>query len=66
MQTSAVAAQGSCVLEHGLSSHGAWLSCCTYTWTLTGPGVEPMSPALAGGFLSTAPPGKSKMLLIID
>ena len=28
-------------------------------WDLTGPGLEPMSPALAGGFLTTAPPGKS-------
>ena len=23
-----------------------------------GPGIEPVSPALAGGFLTTAPPGK--------
>ena len=23
-----------------------------------GPGVEPVSPALAGGFFTTAPPGK--------
>ena len=28
-------------------------------WDLPGPGIKPMSPALAGGFLSTAPPGKS-------
>ena len=28
-------------------------------WDLPGPGLEPMSPALAGGFLTTAPPGKS-------
>ena len=27
-------------------------------WNLPGPGLEPMSPALAGGFLTTAPPGK--------
>ena len=27
-------------------------------WDLPGPGLEPMSPALAGGFLVTAPPGK--------
>ena len=27
-------------------------------WDLPGPGLEPMSPALAGGFLATAPPGK--------
>ena len=25
---------------------------------LPGPGLEPVSPALAGGFLTTAPPGK--------
>ena len=29
------------------------------TWNLPGLGIEPMSPALAGGFLITAPPGKS-------
>ena len=28
-------------------------------WDLHGPGLEPVSPALAGGFLTTAPPGKS-------
>ena len=28
-------------------------------WDLPGPGIEPVSPALAGGFLTTAPPGKS-------
>ena len=28
-------------------------------WDLPGPGLEPMSPALGGGFLTTAPPGKS-------
>ena len=28
-------------------------------WDLLGPGIEPVSPALAGGFLTTAPPGKS-------
>ena len=27
-------------------------------WDLPGPGLEPMSPALAGEFLTTAPPGK--------
>ena len=29
-------------------------------WDLPGPGIEPVSPALAGGFLATAPPGKPK------
>ena len=27
-------------------------------WDLPGLGLEPASPALAGGFLTTAPPGK--------
>ena len=27
-------------------------------WDLPGPGLEPLFPALAGGFLTTAPPGK--------
>ena len=30
-------------------------------WDLPGPGLEPMSPALAGGFLTTAPPGKPSL-----
>ena len=28
-------------------------------WDLPGPGLDPVSPALAGGFLTIAPPGKS-------
>ena len=28
-------------------------------WDLPRPGLEPVSPALAGGFLTTVPPGKS-------
>ena len=28
----------------------------------SGPGLEPVSPALAGGFLTTVPPGKSYAL----
>ena len=31
-------------------------------WDLPGPGLEPVSPALAGRFLTTAPPGKSQSL----
>ena len=30
-------------------------------WDLPGPGLEPVSLALAGGFLTTAPPGKSQV-----
>ena len=30
-------------------------------WDLPGPGIEPVSSALAGGFLTTVPPGKSQV-----
>ena len=30
-------------------------------WDLPGPGLEPVPPALAGGFLTTVPPGKSSI-----
>ena len=33
-------------------------------WDLPGPGLEPVSPALAGGFLTTAPPGKSRSVVL--
>ena len=39
---------GSIVVAHGLS----YSACGTF------PGMEPMSPALAGGFFTTEPPGK--------
>ena len=32
-------------------------------WDLPGPGIEPVSPALAGGFLTTAPPGNPGLLM---
>ena len=34
-------------------------------WDLPRPGLEPVSPALAGGFLNTAPPGKSPGTLLM-
>ena len=59
--------------EWGLLSSCGGFSCCraraserrlsswqlTGTWNLPGPGIKPMSPALADGFLTTGPPGKS-------
>ena len=33
-------------------------------WDLPGPGLEPVSPALAGGFLTTVPPGKPNFLIL--
>ena len=50
---------GSVVTVRRLSSCGAQASLLHGMWDLPGPGLEPGSPALAGGFLSTAPPGKS-------
>ena len=43
----------SVVVAHGL------FSC---TWSLPGPAIEPMSPALTGRFLPTVPPGRSRPL----
>ena len=34
-------------------------------WDLPGPGIKPVSPALAGGFLTTVPPGKSQDLSVL-
>ena len=50
---------GSEVLVHGLSICGAQASLPRSMRNLPGPEIEPVSPALAGGFLSTAPLGKS-------
>ena len=36
----------------------AWL--LQGTWSLPGPGIQPVFPALAGGFLTTEPPGRSE------
>ena len=33
-------------------------------WDLPGPGLEPMSPALAGRFLTTVPPGKLRQIFV--
>ena len=33
-------------------------------WDLPGPGLEPVSPALAGGFSTTAPPGKPWLVVL--
>ena len=35
-------------------------------WDLPGPGLKPVSPALAGEFLTTVPPGKSNTAIIIN
>ena len=50
------------------SRHTGFSSCSTEAsllhcmWDLPGPGIEPLSPELAGGFLTTRPPGKPSAL----
>ena len=50
---------GSWALERRLSSCSARAQLLRGMWDLPRPGLEPVFPALAGGFLSTVPPGKS-------
>ena len=71
----ALGAQGSVVVACRLSSCSSWalerrLSSCGARaqllhgmWDLSGPGLEPVSPVLAGGFLTTAPPGEPYVFL---
>ena len=57
---------GSWALERRLSSCSAPASMLRGMWDLPGPGLEPVSPALAGGFLSTVPPGKPNILTNVN
>ena len=50
---------GSGALEDRLNSCGSWAQLLLRMWNLPGPGIKPVSSALAGRFLSTVPPGKS-------
>ena len=49
---------GSRAPEHRLSSCGARAQLLCGKWDLPRPELEPVSPALAGRFFTTAPPGK--------
>ena len=49
-------------LECRFSSCCPWASLLLDMWNLFGVGMEPVDPALAGGFLTTEPPGKSRSL----
>ena len=49
---------GSQALERRRSSCGARAQLLRGMWDLPEPGLVPVSPALAGGFLTAAPPGK--------
>ena len=54
----ALGAWASVVAACRFSSCGSWAWLFHGMWDLPGSGLEPVSPALAGGFLTTAPPGK--------
>ena len=56
----------SLVVEHRLqtcrlSNCGSWAQLLRGMWDLPRPGLEPVSPALAGRFSTIAPPGKPKV-----
>ena len=46
-----------------LSSRGSWAQLLRGMWDLPRPGLEPVSPALAGRFSTTAPPGKPEKVI---
>ena len=48
----------------GFSSCGTWAQLLCALWNLPRPGIEPVSPALAGRFPSTVPPGKFHFVVL--
>ena len=50
---------------HGLSSCGSRAQLLHAMWDLPRPGLEPMSPALAGRLSTTVPPGKPGLVFLI-
>ena len=55
---------GTLVLEHRLSSCGARAQLLYGRWDLSGSGMEPVSPALAGKFFTTESSGKPTLNLL--
>ena len=53
----ALGCMGSVDESSRLNSCGAWTQLLRGVWDLPGPGKEPVSPALAGGFFTMDPPG---------
>ena len=49
----------------GLSPLGLQVLVAHGVWNLPRPGIEPVSPVLAGGCLPTVPPGSPKLLLCV-
>ena len=48
-----------------LQSTGSIVQVLLSTWGLPGSGIECVSPALAGRFFTTEPPGKPQFLLLM-
>ena len=48
-----------------LSNCGSRAQLLRGMWDLPRPGLEPVSPALAGGFSTTAPPGKPYLIIFV-
>ena len=58
LQACGLSSCGSQALEHRLSSCGTRAQLLHSMWDLPALGLEPVSSALAGGFLTPVPPGK--------
>ena len=56
---------GSRAPERRLSSRGTRAQSLRGMWDPPGPGLEPVSPALAGRFPTTEPPGKSRLFFFV-
>ena len=50
---------------HRLSNRGSWAQPLCGMWDLPRPGLEPVSPASAGRFSTTAPPGKPSLFIFL-
>ena len=60
-------AEISLIAEHGLNSCGTWAWLLHGMWDFPGPGIEPVSPALAGRWIPNhCPPGKSTFHLSLE
>ena len=54
------------LVEHRPGSEGARVKLLRAMWHLPGTGIEPVSPALASGFLVPEPPGKPSWEILIS
>ena len=66
LQTRRLSSCGSRALERRLSSCGLRAQSLHGMWDLPRPGLKPVSPALAGRFSTTAPPGKPYHSLLME